>query len=149
MKIVHYLPFYHITKFGKFWSNIMVVFTIYKFRSVWKIEKNVRFNDLEPARWNSGPGWLQTDCAARESNPGQGSSAAPRSHQTSKPSIGYRRCAGPGALPLSLSSDYKEENTGRSFHFPVAISPMSRWILQSTRRWPATVWLCHSVIPRA
>jgi hypothetical protein len=33
----------------------MVVFIIYKFGSVWKIEKNVRFNDLGPARVSIKP----------------------------------------------------------------------------------------------
>jgi hypothetical protein len=33
ISIVHYLTLYHIAKFGKFWSNISVVFIIYKFSS--------------------------------------------------------------------------------------------------------------------
>jgi hypothetical protein len=33
ISIVHYLTLYHIAKLGKFWSNISVVFIIYKFSS--------------------------------------------------------------------------------------------------------------------
>jgi hypothetical protein len=67
-----------------------VVFIIYKFKLVWKIEKNVRFNDLGPAQWNSGPGQLQTDRATCESDPGQGSGTAPCSHRTGMPSADDR-----------------------------------------------------------
>jgi hypothetical protein len=77
-----------------------------------KNRKNIQFNDLGPARWSSGPGRLQTNRVMHEFDPGQGSGAASRSHQTIKPSDGCHRRAGPGPLPLSLSFDYKEENAG-------------------------------------
>jgi hypothetical protein len=70
--------------------NIRVVFIIYKFRLVWKNRKNVRSNDLGLARLNIGPGRLQTDCATHESDPGQGSGAAPHSRWTGKPAAGSR-----------------------------------------------------------
>jgi hypothetical protein len=50
---------------------------------------------------------------------------------------------------LSLSSDYKKENVGRSFLFPIAFSPTPRWVLLSTHCRLAIVWLCHWAIPRA
>jgi hypothetical protein len=50
---------------------------------------------------------------------------------------------------LSLSSDYKEENAGRSFLFPVAFSPTPRWVLLSTGHLLATIWLRHWAIPCA
>jgi hypothetical protein len=40
---------------------------------------------------------------------------------------------------VSLSSDYKEENVGQSFLFPVAFSPTPRWVLPSTHRRLAAV----------
>jgi hypothetical protein len=48
---------------------------------------------------------------------------------------------------LSLSSDYKEENAGRSFLFPVTFPPTPRWVPPSTHRRLATVWLRHWAIP--
>jgi hypothetical protein len=46
--VVPYLSLYQIAKFSKFWSNITMVFIIYKLGSVWK-HKKIEFNGL--GRW--------------------------------------------------------------------------------------------------
>jgi hypothetical protein len=112
--------------FGKYWGNRRVVFIIYKFGSVWKIEKKVQFNELGPAQWNSDPGRLGIDCTACESDWDRGVSlrhipTGPANHRPVVVDLWDRDHS------LSLSSHYKEENAGRSFLFPVAFSPTLRW----------------------
>jgi hypothetical protein len=100
------------------------------------------------AHLNSGLGRLQTDHATRESNQDRGAvlHCVPTGSASRRLAITdmWDRDHSP-----SLSSDYKEENVGRSVLFPIMFSPMPRWVPPSTHHQLATVWLPHLAIPPA
>jgi hypothetical protein len=103
---------------------------------------------LGPTRWNSGPGRLQTNRVARESDQDKAAGAAPCSRQTDEPSADRRRRAGPGPPPLSLSSSRIKMAT------PTEASFFRRFLSNAEMRHPvahrrlAAIWLRHWAIPR-
>jgi hypothetical protein len=114
IKVVPYLPFYYIAKFDKFWSNKMVVFIIYKLKSVWKIEK--MFGFMIWARPGGTVARVIFKPSAPRASPTRDRGAAlhrvPAEPASRRPAVADVRDRDHSP---SLSSNYKEENAGGCF----------------------------------
>jgi hypothetical protein len=88
---------------------------------LFSLEKKLVINELGPARWNSGPGQLQTDCATRESDRVQGCGHRD-GFPTNRQAIAHLApTCGTTVAPLSLSFPYKRRHLAGDFS-PFTIS---------------------------